>query len=30
MDVYDYVVEDDLRQSAALAAWVLYRAANAR
>jgi carboxypeptidase Q len=30
MDVYDYVIEDDLRQSSALAAWVLYRAANAR
>jgi carboxypeptidase Q len=28
MDVYDYVVEEDLRQSAAVAAWVLYRAAN--
>jgi Zn-dependent M28 family amino/carboxypeptidase len=28
MDVYDYLVEDDLRQSAELVAWVLYRAAN--
>ena len=28
MDVYDYVVEEDLRQSAGLAAWVLYRVAN--
>jgi hypothetical protein len=28
MDVYDYLVEDDLKQSAELVAWVLYRAAN--
>jgi carboxypeptidase Q len=28
MDLHDYVIQDDLRQSAALAAWVLYRAAN--
>jgi len=30
MDVYDYLVEDDLKQSAELVAWVLYRAANER
>jgi hypothetical protein len=28
MDLYDYLIEDDLRQSAALVAWVLYRASN--
>jgi carboxypeptidase Q len=28
MDFFDYVVEDDLKQSAAFMAWVLYRAAN--
>jgi carboxypeptidase Q len=28
MDVYDYLVEDDLKQSAAVVAWVLYKAAN--
>jgi Zn-dependent M28 family amino/carboxypeptidase len=28
MDVSDYLIEDDLKQSAALVAWVLYRAAN--
>ena len=28
MDTSDYIVEEDLKQSAALAAWVLFRAAN--
>lgn len=28
MDVYDYLIENDLKQSAALVAWVLYRASN--
>jgi len=28
MDVYDYLNEDDLRDSAIVVAWVLYRAAN--
>jgi len=28
MDLFDYVVDDDLKQSAALLAWLLYRAAN--
>jgi carboxypeptidase Q len=28
MDVYDYLMEDDLKQSAALVAWVLYQASN--
>jgi carboxypeptidase Q len=28
MDVYDYLIEDDLKQSAIFVAWVLYRAAN--
>ncbi len=28
MDLFDYIVDDDLKQSAALMAWVLYRAAN--
>jgi hypothetical protein len=28
MDLFDYVVDDDPKQSAALMAWVLYRAAN--
>jgi hypothetical protein len=30
MDVFDYLVEDDLKQSAELVAWMLYRAANER
>ena len=30
VDLFDYLVEDDLKESAALAAWVLYRAANER
>lgn len=30
VDLYDYLIEDDLKDSAALAAWVLYRAANER
>jgi Zn-dependent M28 family amino/carboxypeptidase len=28
MDLFDYLIEDDLKQSAQLVAWVLYRAAN--
>jgi carboxypeptidase Q len=28
MDVYDYLIEADLKQSASVVAWVLYRAAN--
>jgi hypothetical protein len=28
MDLVDYVLEEDLKQSAALLAWVLFRAAN--
>jgi hypothetical protein len=28
MDLYDYVIQEELKQSAALVAWVLCRASN--
>jgi carboxypeptidase Q len=30
MDVFDYLIEEDLKQSAEVVAWILYRAANER